>query len=295
MPLKRVISVNIESGALIVIPDADPEIYGYSNALGSNYLDNLTGGTINITGTGFLSGATVYFGNYTATSTTVNSSTSITAVLPPTAAGTYSLFIKNSNGSIAIWPTGVFFSSKPVWTTVSGSLGTIAESATFTFFLSATSDSSIANYSVTSGSLPYNYTLNPSTGVISGEMGTYLSSRPDLAVDTTFIFDVMARDTEGQVLTRTFSILYVATIMTWTTGTNITITSGSNYILTFNATGGTNIVYSLVVGSLPLGIVLTSSTASLAGTTSITGTYIFSIKASNGIQSIVKEFTANVA
>jgi hypothetical protein len=126
-------------------------------------------------------------------------------------------------------------------------------------------------------------------------MGTYLSSRPDLAVDTTFIFDVMARDTEGQVLTRTFSILYVATIMTWTTGTNITITSGSNYILTFNATGGTNIVYSLVVGSLPLGIVLTSSTASLAGTTSITGTYIFSIKASNGIQSIVKEVTANVA
>ena len=61
-----------------------------------------TGGTsVTITGTNFVSGATVAFGGTAATGVTVVSSTTITATTPPMAAGTVPVKVTNPDGSSA--------------------------------------------------------------------------------------------------------------------------------------------------------------------------------------------------
>ncbi len=56
------------------------------------------GDTLNISGTGFLQGATVLFGQSPATSVTVTSSVSITAISPPHSEGVVGLTVRNSDG-----------------------------------------------------------------------------------------------------------------------------------------------------------------------------------------------------
>src|SRR4029077_7860058 len=58
------------------------------------------GGTaVTITGTNFVSGATVTFGGIAATNVTVGSSTAITATTPAPAAGVVNVVVTDSNGS----------------------------------------------------------------------------------------------------------------------------------------------------------------------------------------------------
>src|SRR5262249_39120490 len=56
------------------------------------------GTTVTVTGTGFLSGATVKFGGIAATGIAVNSSKSITATTPAHGAGTVDVSVTNSDG-----------------------------------------------------------------------------------------------------------------------------------------------------------------------------------------------------
>ena len=61
-----------------------------------------TGGTpVTITGTGFVSGATVMFGTVTATAVTVSSATSITATSPAESAGTVNVTVTTAGGTSA--------------------------------------------------------------------------------------------------------------------------------------------------------------------------------------------------
>ena len=72
-----------------------------------------TGGTkLTITGTGFQSGANVTLGGSAATSVIVLSSTSITAVTPPHAAGTVNLTATNPNGQTATLVNGYTYRRK---------------------------------------------------------------------------------------------------------------------------------------------------------------------------------------
>ncbi|HUK89118.1 MAG TPA: IPT/TIG domain-containing protein, partial [Blastocatellia bacterium] len=65
----------------------------------------VAGGTsMTITGTGFVSGATVSFGNVSATSATVSSSTSIAATTPAHAAGPVDVSVVNPDGGTATLP-----------------------------------------------------------------------------------------------------------------------------------------------------------------------------------------------
>ena len=54
---------------------------------------------------------------------------------------------------------------KPTWTTAAGSLGTVAENASFSKTLVATPAST---YTLQDGSLPFGITLNPTTGAVAG-------------------------------------------------------------------------------------------------------------------------------
>jgi hypothetical protein len=63
----------------------------------------VTGGTtVNVTGTGFATGETVQFGSTPATSVTVNSATSLSAVAPPGSPGVVDLTVTNPIGTSAV-------------------------------------------------------------------------------------------------------------------------------------------------------------------------------------------------
>ena len=145
-------------------------------------VDSGAGGnqTIVITGQNFKTGDVVAFvGNagtdFNATTTTIDSSTQITAVAPKAsflnAQEPYKVKVTSTSGLAGVSASGLInVDNAPTWTTNAGSLGSVAEDATGNHFTVAATDSegdTIA-YSVQSGSLA-GLSLDSSTGVISGD------------------------------------------------------------------------------------------------------------------------------
>jgi len=160
--------------------------------------------SITITGTGFVNGAVVNAiassgAIYTPDSVTFNSSTSISATFTLTNDGTYYIRIENPNG-LAVRSTSadLTVSDAPTWVTAAGSLGSIAEGSAGSFTVEATSDSAVT-YAKTTGDFPGGFTLNASTGVISG-------TESGATAETTYAFTIRATDAESQVADRAFSI-----------------------------------------------------------------------------------------
>jgi hypothetical protein len=80
-----------------------------------------SGGTpVTITGSGFLSGATVKFGGTTATNVTVTSSSTITATTPAHASGTVDVVVTNSDGQSGTLAGGYTFTASNPAPTVTG-------------------------------------------------------------------------------------------------------------------------------------------------------------------------------
>ena len=90
----------VTEGGVVVIPP--PVITDFSPTSG---LTN--GGTlVSITGSNFLNGATVHFGENEGVNVSVNSSNSISATTPPSLPGLVSVIVANTNGLIgdqSIW------------------------------------------------------------------------------------------------------------------------------------------------------------------------------------------------
>lgn len=154
-----------------------------------------SGGFIKITGTGFAAGCQVLINNTPVTSVTFVSATEVRAQVPATTAGTYIVYLVNSDGGVAIRVNGITFSGTPNWVTSS----TLPNSEPLVSIqLSATSDSVVV-YSLAAGStLPTGITLS-SGGLLSGTVtGT--------TVETIYNFTINAIDAELQESSRAFSI-----------------------------------------------------------------------------------------
>jgi hypothetical protein len=152
------------------------------------------GGYIVLTGSGFASGCQVLINNVLATSTTFVNSTTVRAQLPATAAGTYIVYLANTDGSVGIRVNGVTFSANPSWQTSSSLSGNVDDAISIQ--LSATEATVFA---LQSGStLPAGLTLS-SGGLISGAV-------TGLSEETVYSFTVIASDAENQDSPRTFSI-----------------------------------------------------------------------------------------
>ena len=154
---------------------------------------NVTGGYIKITGSGFASGCQVLVNNTAATSVTFISATEVRAQLPATAAGTYILYVVNTDGGTAIRVNGITFSATPTWTTESPLAGVI--NSVISIQLAATN---ATTFSVAGGSsLPSGVSLSSSgllTGTVTGISG-----------NTTYNFTVLATDAELQESPKTFA------------------------------------------------------------------------------------------
>ena len=152
------------------------------------------GGYIKITGTGFVAGCQVLVNNVAATSTTFVSSSEVRAQVPATAAGTYIVYLVNSDGGVAIRVNGVTFSDTPTWTTSSSLSGN--NNLAISIQLQATL---ATTYTLAAGStLPTGLTLT-SGGLLSGTV-------TGLTQETVYSFTVVAIDSENQDSPRTFTL-----------------------------------------------------------------------------------------
>ena len=136
---------------------------------------------LSVSGSGFLSGATVKFiGNdgteYASPTVTVNSETSITARVPTTVTGAnepYDVKVTNISGLANTLADAFNVDAKPAWQTASGTLATINDNATGTHATVSATDpeGDTVSYSETGGTVlsTNNFSLNSSTGAISGD------------------------------------------------------------------------------------------------------------------------------
>lgn len=164
------------------------------NALDDTAVDSTSGGYIKIVGTGFVTGCIVVVNNTIATSTTFVSSTEVRAQIQAQAAGSYTLYVSNTDGGLAIKAIGVSFSGFPAWVTSSSQT---LSSSTVSFQFAASSDSAVT-YAVDNGSsLPPGLSLSSSgllSGTATGSSGTVYS------------FTLQATDAESQNTSRTFTV-----------------------------------------------------------------------------------------
>ena len=160
----------------------------------------LSGGYIRILGTGFVTGCSVSINTVIATSVTFISSTEVRAQLPSMSAGTYIMYLSNSDGGVAIRVNALTYSSTPSWTSTSPLTGGVVNTA-ISIQLGATSDSTIS-YTVQAGStLPTGLTLS-SGGLLAGTV-------TGIALETTYNFTVVATDLESQISPKAFSITII--------------------------------------------------------------------------------------
>ena len=168
---------------------------------------------ITITGTNYVSIPTVdaisTTGAIVAASTvSFTSATVIVATLTLPTDGTYFIRIENNDGNAVRSNTALLtVSDNPVWTTGSGSLGTIAGNFSGTVATVAASGESITfseTTSVLTNASQANCSLNSSTGVITTSDFGGSSTTP-----TTYNFTLRATDSQGQTADRAFSLTSV--------------------------------------------------------------------------------------
>lgn len=189
-----------------------------------------------------------------------------------------------ANNDLARFSTRTFSiivaAAAPTWSTPAGNLGTYLDSnrlINITLVATIQTGDPIS-YTVVSGSLPPNTTLNSFSGVLFG-------TTSPVATDTTYTFTVraVASGDQYRAVDRTFTITVNAVSIAFSTaaslGSNLDL-SATALSVAATASSGT-ITYSLQSGTLPAGCSLNTSTGSLGTTTTVTSTtdYTFTIRA----------------
>ncbi len=200
-----------------------------------------SGGTpVTISGTNFVSGATVTFGGTAATNVVVVSSTTITATTPAHAAGAVNVVVTNSNGQSGTLTNGYTYTAAPAPTSISPTSGTTSGGTPVT--ISGTNF--VSGATVTFGG-------TAATNVVVVSSTTITATTPAHAAGAV---DVVVTNSNGQSGTLTNGYTYTAapaptsispTSGTTSGGTPVTI-SGTNFVsgatVTFGGTAATNVV-----------------------------------------------------
>jgi len=264
MSINSVVNDLVTSVSVInALKPLPPTISGYSVAgKDDTALDPAGGQTVQINGTGFLPGATITFdGSAVAVVTYVNPN-QLTFTSPAKSAGTYTIYVVNSDGGTAIYIPGIIYSVLPTWTTAAGSLGSYYETTSISNTVVASGDAPIT-YSLFSGSLPTGSTLY-ANGVITGTAPVDSSS-------TTYSFTIQATDAQLQDSTRSFSLTINVDAVTWVSpANNTTYTSAVDSAIAnvaLSATDAAGYAVSYSANALPTGLTLTGS--NIAGTPTV--------------------------
>jgi len=153
-----------------------------------------------------------------------------------------------------------------------GSLAVGTTGSAYSQTLAASGGTAPYTWSVATGALPGGLTLDSSTGVISGSPST--AGQSDFTVKVT--------DAATRFSTRALTIT-VGTPVSVGTSSLPAGTSGSAYSQTLSASGGTGgYTWATTAGALPNGLTLTTATGVISGTPSATGTFNFTVRATDG-------------
>ena len=129
-----------------------------------------------------------------------NSATQVTINVTLGTDGTYFIRLENPDGGAVRTSTALLnISDAPTFSTAAGSIGQVAAGGSTAFAVAGSSDSTVA-YSITSGALPSGYSLNTSTGAITG------TENGNPTQDTVYNFTITLTDAESQTSSRAFSI-----------------------------------------------------------------------------------------
>jgi hypothetical protein len=171
----------------------------------------------------------------------------------------------------------------PVWATMAGNIATSNEQASFTYTLVAVDPNGLSiTYTISSGSLPSGLTLNTPTGVISG-------TTPAVYANTIYTFTATANNgtkTTDRIFTITVNNnINEAPIWSTAAGSIGSVNMGSTFDYTVAATDPNSdpITYSIVSGSLPSGLTMSTGGAITGATANVgvTTTSNFTIRATD--------------
>ena len=176
--------------------------------------------------------------------------------------------------SVLVLLSTIFLISEPVWAAPTILPSTLPEAevdVSYTATLVAAPLTCPCTWAITSGSLPDGLNLNTSTGVISG-IPTATGS---------YAFFVTVTDTIDTSPQQGFIITVTQTPLSFLTTSLPDATEDSSYSKQISVTGGTSpYTWSIISGSLPDGLTLTSSTGVIHGTPDddTAGSYSFTIE-----------------
>lgn len=248
---------DLQNGPILTTPSSItvPKISTIGYPGDDTAADPAGGQTITLTGAGFEAGASVIINGNAVGVVSVVSNTTITFTSPANSAGSYVLYVVNTDGGTAVAVPGIQYSGVPNWTTAAGSLGSYTETVAIANTVTATGDAPIT-YSLFSGSLPTGATLNSANGYISG-------TSPLAASPTTYTFTIRATDAQQQDTNRSFSLTINPDVVTWsspangTTYTSVANSAISNVALSATAASGKSITYT--ANALPTGLSISGS------------------------------------
>jgi len=264
MSIKSVVNDTVTSESIVnALKPLPPTIISYTiSGIDDTALDPAGGQTVQINGTGFLPGATITFDGSAVSVVTYVNPNQLSFTTPAKSAGTYTIYVVNSDGGTAIYIPGIIYSVLPTWTTTAGTLGSYYETTNISNTVVASGDAPIT-YSLFSGSLPTGASL-ATNGIITGTAPVDSSS-------TTYSFTIKATDAQLQDSTRSFSLTINTDVVTWVSPANATTYTSavnsaiSNVVLSATDAAGYSVSYS--ANALPTGLSL--SGANISGTPTV--------------------------
>jgi len=229
------------------------------------------GGTqVTISGSNFVSGATVQFGGTAGNAVTFVSATQLKATTPAHAAGAVTVVVTNPSSSASTPFSSFTYTTASSPLTVSttalsgGTVGTAYSSS-----VQASGGTTPYTWTLASGTLPSGLTLS-TAGAISGTPTTAATSS----------FTVQVKDAANATATKALSIVVGAAAQPPAVSTTSLSggTVGTAYSATLAATGGkTPYTWSLATGTLPAGLTL-STAGAISGTPTTTATSSFTVQ-----------------
>jgi len=180
--------------------------------------------------------------------------------------------------------------SGPSWVTGAGNIGTFSKGTAFSTSVQATDDGTIT-YSLVSGSLPVGLSLNSSTGAITGTPTTSVNSS----------FTIRATDNNGSFFERIFSLADSGPSWLTASGSLGTAEYGVAFSSQLSVADDDTVSYSLLSGSLPSGLTLSSAglisgtVPAPSGASGSGGVVSFSVRATDTNSSFVdRSFSINL-
>ncbi|UGQ35176.1 putative Ig domain-containing protein [Janthinobacterium sp. PLB04] len=269
-------SLNVSSANISLTPAALPNATAeaaYTATLAATggtapYTYSVTSGTLPVglslnAATGVLSGTTNVAGSFPVSIKVADSSTGAGA--PFSASNSYTLIVV-----------------APVISVTPGSLAAPKVATAYSQQLTASGGVAPYAYTVSAGSLPAGLTLS-SSGLLSGTP----------TAGGSFTATVQAADAHQFTGTQSYTLVVSSATVSLTPATLPNPTAEAVYTTTLTAAGGTApYTFSVSSGTLPAGLSLNAATGVLSGTTNVTGSFTFSLRASDSSTGAGAPFSA---